>query len=633
MTGLSFGKRLRPSSRRRRGTGIATDAHGSAVYVFVLPSFFLYRFGVSILASFASNLKGDISGGLIAGIIALPLALAFGVQSGLGAEAGLYGGIAVGILAAALGGTPTQCSGPTGPMTVVSASIVAYAIATAGDIESGLGLVLMCFLAGGVFQIGLGLLGIGRYIRYFPYPVVSGFMSGVGVIIILLQLWPLLGSKSPKSTIEVLTRIGEPLQSINAMAVALGVLTLVVNYLFPKVTKKVPSVLVALLTGTLVALAINADVPMIGDIPRGLPALQIGTLLNVDPSHFTFIVQSGLTLALLGSIDSLLTAVIADNITKTRHNSRRELIGQGVGNAVAAIFGGIPGAGATKGTVVNIKGGGVTRLSGIIHGVFQLVALLGLGSLAAYIPLSVLAGLLISVGIAIIDYRGIKDLRYVPKSDAAVMIVVLAWTVFGNLIHAVAAGVVLASLLFMKRIGDLAEQRTTVTPLGGHGGGGDGVGDPASESLAAGDSVVGVIGSGAGDPSDPQPVWEDEPDDQGELVTAPEGRVVVKHLYGPFFFGFSSGFRDLVESLPEDTATLVIRMERVPHIDQSGVYVLEDAILDLTKRGKTVVLTGLQVQPGDMLRRISLIPDLIPEDQVFDNFQSFLQWHKQSVIA
>ena len=551
-----------------------------------------------------SNLKGDLAGGLVAGVIALPLALAFGVQSGLGPEAGLYGGIALGIIAAALGGTRTQASGPTGPMTVVSASIVAYAIEKTGDIESGLGLILLCFLAGGLFQIGLGLLGIGRYIRYFPYPVISGFMSGVGVIIILLQLWPLLGSKSPKSTIEVVSDIATPLGVINWAAVALGLLTLVVNYVFPKITKKVPSVLVALVVGTVVSLILPVDVMRIGSIPSGLPSPQLKAMFDIDPSHWTFIVQSGLTLALLGSIDSLLTAVIADNITKDRHDARRELVGQGVGNAVAAIFGGIPGAGATKGTVVNIKAGGRTRLSGVVHGLFQLAALVGAAGLASYIPASVLAGLLISVGIAIIDYRGIRDLMHVPKSDAAVMLVVFVWTVFGNLIHAVAAGIVLASLLFMKRAGDIAEQRTTINTL------------PDADD-GSGESTIQPA-------PDPEPVWPDEPGDGIDGGTS--GPVVIKHLYGPLFFGFSSGFRDLVESLPPGKGILVIRMERVPHIDQSGLYGLEDAILKLSRDGRTVVLTGLQTQVDDMLRRINIVPDLVPEERVFNKFSDFQSW-------
>lgn len=533
------------------------------------------------------NLKGDLSGGFVAGIIALPLALAFGVQSGLGAEAGLYGAIAVGVFASLFGGTATQASGPTGPMTVVSASIVVFAIEATGSLEAGLGIALLSFLAGGVFQILLGLAGVGKYIKYFPYPVVSGFMSGVGLIIVFLQVWPLLGSASPKSTIEVFTRIGEPLAALNWSAIGLGVLTLVVNYAFPKITKKVPSVLIALVVGTGTAMVAGLDVPTIGDIPTGFPSLRVSTFFEVAPEHYAFILQSGVTLALLGSIDSLLTSVIADNITRDRHNSKRELIGQGIGNVVAALFGGIPGAGATKGTVVAINAGAKTRLSGVTHGLFQLAVLLGAGALAAHIPLSVLAGLLISVGVAIIDYKGIKHLRHVPKADGVVMIVVLCWTVFGNLIHAVAAGVVLASILFMKKSSDLAEHETSLEPL------------------------------------EPEEAWEDE-EGLGE-----EPSVYVKHLYGPLFFGFSAGFRALADRLPDATKTLIVRMERVPYLDQSGLYTLEDTILRLTQKNTRVVLTGIAEQPLDMLKRIGLVPNLVTDDEMFEDFDKCVAWIRE----
>lgn len=530
------------------------------------------------------NLRGDLSGGLVAGIIALPLALAFGVQSGLGAAAGLYGAIAVGVFAALFGGTATQASGPTGPMTVVSASIVVFAVEQTGSLETGLGIVLLSFLAGGVFQVLLGFAGVGKYIKYFPYPVVSGFMSGVGLIIVFLQLWPLLGSSSPKSTIEVFTRIGEPLSVVNWSAVGLGALTLSVNYAFPRITKRVPSVLVALLAGTGVALAAGLDVPTIGDIPKGFPALRFENILVVPSKYYGFVIQSGITLALLGSIDSLLTSVIADNLTKDQHDSKRELIGQGIGNMIAALFGGIPGAGATKGTVVAINAGAKTRLSGITHGLFQLAALLGAGALVSYIPLSVLAGLLISVGVAIIDYKGIKHLRHIPKADGLVMVVVLVWTVFGNLIHAVGAGIVLASILFMKKVSDLAEAGTSVSPL----------------------------------KLEDEPPWEDE-----KPLEALES-VYVKHLYGPLFFGFTSGFRAIAQSLPDETKTLLVRMERVPYMDQSGLYTLEETILRLSQKGTEVVLTGVAEQPMGMLRRIELIPCLVPEERVFATFREYL---------
>ncbi len=531
------------------------------------------------------NLRGDLSGGMVAGVIALPLALAFGVQSGLGAAAGLYGAIAVGVLAAALGGTATQASGPTGPMTVVSAGIVVMGIETAGSLEAGMGIILLAFMLGGLFQIALGFLGVGKYIRYFPYPVISGFMSGVGLIIIAMQVWPFLGSASPKTTLGVFTQISTPLSQINWGAVLLGGITVAVYYLFPLLTRAVPSVLVALVTGTVMSRAIGFDVPVIGTIPTGLPALQLGSIFAAVPEHLMLVIGAGSTLALLGSIDSLLTSVIADNVTKTRHDSRRELIGQGIGNTVAAIFGGIPGAGATKGTVVNIKAGGKTRLSGVVHGLLLLAVLLGAGQLAAYIPMSVLAGLLIPVGLAIIDYKGFRHLREVPRADAVVMLVVLGITVFGNLIHAVGIGIILASVLFMKKASDLAETKSSVGPL----------------------------------EEDP---WEDEAD----LYAKYKDRIFVKHLYGPLFFGFTARFQELVSALNPNIRALIIRMERVPYVDQSGLYTLEDAILTLRQRNVIVLLTGVQSQPNDMLRKIKIVPDLIPEECLCRGTDPCMKW-------
>lgn len=532
------------------------------------------------------HLKGDLSGGFVAAIIALPLALAFGVQSGLGAEAGLYGAIAVGVFAALFGGTPTQASGPTGPMTVVAASILMFATTVTDSTQERLGIVLLSFFAAGVVQIILGLLGVGKYIRYFPYPVISGFMSGVGLIIIILQIWPLLGHSSPKSTLAVFTKMANPPPDLhlNWAALGVGLLTLVVNYTFPKITKKVPSVLVALLAGTGVAHLLKLQVPVIGDIPSGLPNLRVGDMLTVSPEHYMIIFKFGLTLGILGAIDSLLTSVIADNITKDRHDSRKELIGQGIGNMVAAIFGGLPGAGATKGTVVAINAGAKTRLAGASHGLFQLAALLGAGKLVAYIPHCVLAGLLISVGVAIIDYRGLRHMKHIPRADSAVMLLVLVWTVFGNLIYAVAMGIVLASILFMKKVGDLAEAGTVVSKL------------------------------------EKEEPWNDE-GSIGEIDT-----IYIKHLDGPLFFGFSAQFRSIAETLPKEISLLIIRMERVPYMDQTGLYTLEEAITNLNKVGKKVAFTGLQAQCEDMLRKIRVIPDLVPEEQCFVNFEACRSW-------
>ena len=526
-----------------------------------------------------SNLRGDITGGLVAGVIALPLALAFGVQSGLGAAAGLYGAIAVGVFAAIFGGTPTQASGPTGPMTVVSAALVTAATALTGSLDAALGIIFLAFLAGGAFQIVFGLINIAGYVKYFPYPVVSGFMSGVGLIIVLLQVFPFAGLPASKSTISVIQNLPQ-LANANPYALLIGAITIAIAYLSPKVLKAVPGALVALIVATLIAYFAGWDVPLIGDIPSGIPSLVISDMWPLPVEGVGLILQYGVTLAVLGSIDSLLTSVIADNMTKTKHDSNRELIGQGIGNMVAALFGGIPGAGSTKGTVVNINAGGRTRISGALHGLFLLAVLLGLGSLAAHIPLAVLAGLLIPVGIKIIDFKGLKHLTKVPKADAFVLVIVLLVTTFGDLIQAVGAGVALAALLFMKKSADLAEDRSEVSSL-------------------------------ANLPEE-QP-WPDE----AGLYERFKDRVYIKHLYGPLFFGFTAHFKDGVSALPRNIRALVLRMDRVPSIDQSGLYALEEVLFDLQQRGVNVVMVGLQEQPCDMLRRIDVIPDLVAEDELF----------------
>ena len=542
------------------------------------------------------NLRGDLIGGLVAGIVALPLALAFGVQSGLGAVTGLYGAIAIGILAAIFGGTATQASGPTGPMTVVSAALVGAALELTGTLENAMGIIVLTFFLGGVFQILFGFLNIAKYIKFLPYPVISGFMSGVGLIIVLLQIFPLVGVSAPKTTIGVITEFPRFLSGLNIAALGLGVLTILIYYLFPKITKVVPSALVALISVSLLSFFLKLDVPLIGEIPSGLPSLKIDGLFTVNPEAYLLVIEYALVLAVLGSIDSLLTSVIADNITKTKHDSNRELVGQGIGNLVAALVGGIPGAGATKGTVVNINAGGKTRLSGTVHGLFLLAVLLGLGRLAAYIPLAVLAGILIPIGFAIIDKKGLKHLLHVPKADAIVLILVFAITTFGSLIQAVGVGVILASVLFMKRSSDLAEKGTSVTALAGN---------------------------------EDEALWDDEELFMPELQ---RNCVYVKHLYGPMFFGFTSHFQDLIKNLDETICALIIRMDRVPHMDQSGLYAMEDAILDLTRRDVRVILTGLHPQPEDMLRSIDVIPDLVPEEQIFDEFADSIKLLKDEVF-
>lgn len=554
-----------------------------------------------------NNIKGDVFGGITAGIVALPLALAFGIQafggvdspgaSSMGALAGLVGATLLGFFAALFGGTHSQISGPTGPMTVITASIVSGAWASSqGNISA---VLLSMSLAGifcGLFQVLFGLIRIGKYVRYIPYPVLSGFMSGIGVIIILQQLYPIIGKKSPASTLDMILNFPATIaEGISVPALLLGLACIALIILVPKVTKKVPATLVALVVVTVVSLFTGLDSALtIGNIPAGLP-MPFFTKVQLDGIDWMVVVKAslvpGLTLAGLGSIDTLLTSVVADNITKTKHNSNQELIGQGIGNAVAGLFCGLAGAGATMRTVVNVKSGGRTQLSGMIHAALLLAILLGLGSLVKYVPLSVLAGILITVGWGIIDYRGFKDLRRIPKSDAFVMIVVFLMTVFVDLLTAVGIGMVIACVLFMKRAGDLVE---------------DGY---SSKELST---------------FDKESPWEDEKDMPKDI----HHHIYIERLDGPIFFGSITGFQRVMHDIPKDAKIVIIRMRRVPFMDQSGVYAMETAIKDLQAQGVKVLMTIIQPQPRYMLENHRIIPMLIPQENTFETFEDCTNYLK-----
>ncbi len=541
------------------------------------------------------NLTGDIYGGVTAAVVALPLALAFGVQSGMGAIAGLYGAIALGFFAALFGGTATQVSGPTGPMTVVSAAIIATEIEIYGSLNAALGTIIATFVLAGIFMIIMGLSRIGQYIRYMPYPVVSGFMSGIGAIIIIMQIFPFFGMKSPSAIIDVFSSLNRIIWEINWQALMISSATIATIYLVPRITKKVPAALVALIILTILTSLLDLDVPIIGDIPNGFPEVHLDTLFSMDWHHPMVIIIPALTLASLGAIDSLLTSVVADNMTKTHHNSNKELIGQGIGNMFAGLIGGLPGAGATMRTVVNINAGGKTKLSGMIHSLTLVIILLGVSQYAMLIPLPVLAGILITVGIGIIDYKGIKHLMHVPRADAVVMIIVLILTVFVDLLQAVAVGLVMAALLFMKQMGDIAESKAISATL-----------DDFNNNFL-------------------------RPDEKA-ISEALKGQIYIQHFDGPIFFGFTSHFRKMMQVLP-DVSVVIFRMPNVPSIDQSGMYAIEDAILQLQEKNITVIITGLQEQPLDMLKRIKLIPNLIPYDYLFKDFPTAIKTLEDKKLA
>ena len=537
-----------------------------------------------------NNLRGDVFGGITAGIVALPLALAFGVQSGAGPVAGLYGAIVLGIFAATFGGTSSQVSGPTGPMTVVAALVVIKAIEEYGSLEAGMGFIICIFLLAGVVQILFGVLKLGTYIKYIPYPVVSGFMSGIGGIIILLQIYPFFGQTSPKKVLDVITNIVDVIPIINWEAMIIASSTIAIIYLFPKITKAIPSTLVALISMTIVTTFIGLELPVIGTIPSSLPELKIGAIASIHASDITLIIELALTLALLGAIDSLLTSVIADNITKTKHHSNRELVGQGIGNIMASCIGGLPGAGATMRTLVNVNAGGQTPLSGVIHGVLLLAILLGLGNYAQVIPIPVLAGILITVGVGIIDYKGFRHIKSVPRTDAVVMLIVLGMTMFVDLIQAVAVGLILSSILFMKQMSDQLGSEVKILPI--------------KENC--------------------RQWWKENiPDSIAD-------KIYVKHFPGPIFFGFAPALQAMAESLP-DIRVVIFRMMDVPNIDQTGLYALEEVVLSLEKRNIAVVITGLQKQPYRMLQRINMVPGLIPENYIFDEIEDCIQWLREEL--
>lgn len=572
-----------------------------------------------------SNLKGDLFGGITAGIVALPLALAFGIQAfsgvsdpsaaSIGAYVGLTGAMLLGFFAALFGGTHSQISGPTGPMTVVTATLVTGAwTASGGSISQVLLSMALAAIFCGLFQILFGLIKIGKYVRYIPYPVLSGFMSGIGVIIIIQQLYPLLGASKGGSMIDLLAGFPEAVASTSITALLLGLATVAIIYLFPLLTKKVPSTLVALIVMTVVSLFIDMDgVATIGRIPSGIPmpffAKEGVSLVGIDwGAVLVAAIVPGLTLAGLGSIDTLLTSVVADNITKTKHNSNRELIGQGIGNAVAGLFCGLPGAGATMRTVVNVKSGGRTQLSGMVHALLLLAIMLGLGSIVQYVPLSVLAGILITVGIGIIDFRGFKDLPKIPRADAVVLIVVFLVTVLVDLLTAVGIGMVIACVLFMKRASDLVE--------GGY----------SSSVMTDSDLHHGL-------PAPPQPnfdkslPWSDE----GGITDEMRQHIYIQRLNGPIFFGSITKFKEVMSDVPDDVRTVIIRMRLVSFMDQSGLYAMEEAVKDLQARGIEVLMTIIQPQPMYMLTTMKVIPEVVPAEHTFPTFEACTEYLKKQV--
>lgn len=401
--------------------------------------------------------RGDLFGGITAAVVGLPVALAFGVASGMGAAAGLYGAIGVGLFAALFGGTRSQISGPTAPMTVAMAVIITE---HAGSMSEALIVVMM----GGFLQILLGVLRIGRYVAYTPHVVISGFMSGIGLIVMLIQGLPFIGAPAaPGGVVGTVRVLSEAIGDINYSAFAIAFVTLAVGVLWPRrLSKIVPGTLVALVAGTLLSVLWFTDVPVIGIIPSGLPEI---ILVPPAADFLLRALEPALILALLGSVDSLLTSLIADSLTGTRHRADQELVGQGIGNMVAGLIGGLPGAGATMGTVTNIRAGGTTRLSGVIRAAILLVLLLGLGWIVEPIPHAVLAGILMKVGWDIVDWRMLTRVHRLRREHLIILLITLGLTVFVDLVTAVAIGLIVAGMAHARKLESLELDSVVSVPL------------------------------------------------------------------------------------------------------------------------------------------------------------------------
>ena len=521
------------------------------------------------------NVKGDLFGGITAAVVALPLALAFGVSSGAGAIAGLYGAVIVGFFAALFGGTPSQISGPTGPMTVVVATVFSTFVAGNPD---NLPIAFTIIFLGGVFQILFGLMGLGKYITLMPYTVISGFMSGVGLIIILLQIGPFLGHPASADVIESVSNFPDFLSNANGAAVILGLLTLAIVFGTPAtITRFIPSPLLALIIGTLVAVYgfPDSDLLLIGEIPSGLPHLQLPT---IDLAQFRNIIGYGLMLAVLGSIDSLLTSLVADNITRTQHNSDRELIGQGIGNLLSGLFGGLPGAGATMRTVINVKTGGKTPLSGIVHALVLLVVVLGAGELTKNIPHAVLAGILIKVGIDIIDWSFLSRAHQISLKATGIMYIVMFLTVFVDLIIAVAVGVFFANLLTIKSLTDLQSRNVKA------------ITDPE------GDLDLTIA--------------------EKHILKRARGKILLFSLGGPMSFGAAKTISQRM-GIINQYDVLILDFTDVPLIGVTASLAIENIVKDACEKKRRVLIVGARGKVQERLGKMKILK-LLPPDCRFN---------------
>ena len=502
----------------------------------------------------AHTFAADLIAGLTVGLVALPLAMAFGIASGVPPQAGIYTAVIAGFLISALGGSRTQIGGPTGAFVVIVAGIIA---------KFGLSGLLMVTLMAGAMIILMGVTGLGTAVKFIPRPVTIGFTNGIALLIASTQIKDFLGLTTPRIPSEFPARMGilaTHLGTIHTPTLLVALTSLAVILLFPRVTKRVPGSIVALLLGTAVVAALHLNVATIGSkfggIPTGLPHFAVPSL---RADLIVPLLPSALTVALLAAVESLLSAVVADGMSGDKHNSNVELIAQGIANLAVPFFGGIPATGAIARTAVNIRSGGKTPVSGMIHAVVLLLILLVAAPLARYIPLATLAAVLFVVAYNMGEWREVGTILRLSKADIAVWFVTFALTVFADLTVAVEVGIVLAALLYIHRV----SQTTTVSPV-------------SDEYIERGRAHI----------------------LQDKQIPA---YVTILRIHGPFLFGTTDKLAEATSDLSVASEVIILRLRNMTALDATGLHALEQLADRLKATGRTLLLCGARDQPAKLL--------------------------------
>lgn len=542
----------------------------------------------------ATNLRGDAFGGLTAAVIALPMALAFGIASGAGAAAGLWGAVIIGLVASLFGGTPTLISEPTGPMTVVFTSVIISFTATADSPEQALAMAFSVGLLAGVFQILFGVFRLGRYITMMPYTVISGFMSGIGIILVLLQLGPFLGQDAPTGGVTAsLSQLPNLIRGIEPLELALSVFTLLVLWFTPASVKRVcPPQLLALVLGTLLSLTLFASADL-RTIPEFSAAFPVPRLPTLSGGQIRLMVVDAAVLGMLGCIDALLTSVVADSLTRQEHDSNKELIGQGLANVAAGLFGALPGAGATMGTVVNIQAGGRTALSGIIRAVVLMLVVLLAAPMASRIPLAVLAAIAVKVGIDIIDWEFLKRAHHLSIKAAVITYGVIALTVLVDLIAAVGIGVFVANVLTIDRMSALQSKKV--------------------KTISTADDDVELS------------------QEEQFLLDQASGKVLLFQLAGPMIFGVAKAISREHNAIGNCKA-VVFDLSEVSHLGVTAAIALENAVKEAMEVGRRVFLVGATGSTENRLRKLKLL-ERLPQSHISSDRLSALRLAVEGLSA